>query len=138
MQGANTVGEILGLTNLLTAPSSCPADLSNGSTGPHAISQNEEKQMMLLNANKVPAEKKFVYDGRRGFWGINNQGYYPGEGYDTSTYKKVNVMVEIKNSKPNLGMALPKGKMRMYKADSRGGLQFVAVPHTVDVAPVQV
>src|SRR5258708_9320505 len=101
--------------------------------GTTTVRDNEQKQMTLLNANKVPAVKKFAYDGRRGFWGIHNPGYRPGEGYDTSTYKKVNVMMEVKNSKPNLGIPLPKGKIRMYKADSRGSLQFVGedeIDHT--------
>jgi hypothetical protein len=101
--------------------------------GTTTVRDNEQKQMTLLNANKVPAVKKFAYDGRRGFWGIHNPGYYPGEGYDTSTYKKVNVMMEVKNSKPTLGIPLPKGKIRLYKADSRGSLQFVGedqIDHT--------
>lgn len=101
--------------------------------GTTTVRDKEQKQMTLLNANKVPALKKFIYDGRRGFWGIHDPGYRPGEGYDTSNYKKVNIIVEIKNSRPNLGIPLPKGKMRMYKADSRGSLQFIGedeIDHT--------
>jgi hypothetical protein len=101
--------------------------------GTTTVRNNEQKQMTLLSANKVPALKKFVYDGRRGFWGIRDPGYLPGEGYDTSNYKKVNIIVEIKNSRPNLGIPLPKGKIRLYKADSRGSLQFIGedeIDHT--------
>jgi hypothetical protein len=101
--------------------------------GTTTVKNNEQKQMTLLNANKAPATKKFVYDGRRQFPYIGNPGYYPTENYDTSTYKKVNVMVEVKNSKPVLGIPLPKGKVRLYKADSRGALQFVGedeIDHT--------
>jgi site-specific recombinase XerD len=36
------VGEILGLTNLFGAPSSCPADLPNESPGPRAVPDREE------------------------------------------------------------------------------------------------
>ena len=36
------MGDILGLTNLLGAPSSCPADVPTDSTGPHAIADSEE------------------------------------------------------------------------------------------------
>lgn len=101
--------------------------------GTTTVRDNEQKQMTLLNANRVPAVKKFVYDGRRQFWGIHDPNFRPGEGYDTSDYKKVNIIVEIKNAKPNMGIPLPKGKMRMYKADSRGSLQFVGedeIDHT--------
>jgi hypothetical protein len=101
--------------------------------GTTTVRDNEQKQMTLLTASRVPAVKKFIYEGRRGFWGIRNPGYLPGEGYDTSAYKKVNIIVEIKNSKPSMGIPLPKGKMRLYKADSRGSLQFVGedeIDHT--------
>jgi len=101
--------------------------------GTTSVRDNEQKQMTLMNAAKVPAVKKLIYDGRRGFWGIGNPGYQPGEGYDTSNYKKVNVVVEIKNAKPSMGIPLPKGRMRMYKADSRGALQFIGedqIDHT--------
>ena len=102
--------------------------------GTTTVRDNEQKQMTLLDAHKAPAEKKFAYDGRRGFWGIYNPlSYYPTEAYDTSAYKKINVIMEIKNSKPSLGIPLPKDKMRLYKADSKGGLQFVGedeIDHT--------
>jgi hypothetical protein len=101
--------------------------------GTTTLRENEQKQMTLLSANKAAATKKFVYDGRRQFWGIYNADYRPGEAFDTSDYKKVNVIVEVKNSKPSLGIPLPKGRVRLYKADSRGSLQFVGedeIDHT--------
>jgi hypothetical protein len=101
--------------------------------GTTTVRNNEQKQMTLLTANKAPCVKKFVYDGRTGFWGIFNPEFRPGEQWDTSNYKKVNVIVEVKNAKPNLGIPLPKGRMRLYKADSRGSLQFVGedeIDHT--------
>lgn len=101
--------------------------------GTTTVRNNEQKQMTLLSAQKAPCVKKFVYDGRTGFWGIFNPDYRPGEQWDTSNYKKVNIIVEVKNSKPNLGIPLPKGRMRLYKADSRGSLQFVGedeIDHT--------
>lgn len=101
--------------------------------GTTTVRNNEQKQMTLLNANKAPCVKKFVYDGRTGFWGIFNPDFRPGEQWDTSNYKKVNVIVEVKNAKPSLGIPLPKGRMRLYKADSKGSLQFVGedeIDHT--------
>jgi len=101
--------------------------------GTTTVRNNEQKQMTLLTANKAPCVKKFVYDGRTGFWGVFNPEFRPGEQWDTSNYKKVNVIVEVKNAKPNLGIPLPKGRMRLYKADTKGGLQFVGedeIDHT--------
>jgi hypothetical protein len=51
----------------------------------------------------------------------------------SSEQKKVNVYVEIENKAPHLGIPLPKGKIRFYKADRRGGLQFIGedeIDHT--------
>ncbi len=101
--------------------------------GTTAVRQNEQKQMTLLSATKAPALKRFVYDGRQGFYGIGNPGYRPAENFDTSGNTKINVIVEIKNAKPAMGIALPKGKVRLYKADTRGALQFVGedqIDHT--------
>jgi hypothetical protein len=102
--------------------------------GSTTIRHNEQKQMTLLSAEAVPAVKKFVYDGRRSWWRRYYGTYYhPGEAYDTSDQHKINVMVEIRNSKPTMGVPLPKGKVRVYKADSRGGQQFVGedeIDHT--------
>lgn len=101
--------------------------------GTTTVRDREQKQMTLLSANKAPCVKKFIYDGRTGFWGIMNPEFRPSEQWDTSGYTKVNVIVEVKNSRPNLGIPLPKGRMRLYKADSKGSLQFVgedAIDHT--------
>jgi hypothetical protein len=88
------------------------------------VMDNETKQMTLLSASDVQAKKVFVYDGGRAGW-------YGG---DTSEQNKVRVMLEFKNAKEyNLGMPLPKGKIRVYKADQDGSLQFVGedlIDHT--------
>lgn len=101
--------------------------------GQTTVRDKEQKQMTLLSATGAPAVKKFVYDGRRGHWSVHNPEYRPGEGYDTSAQKKVNVVMELANKKPGLGVPLPKGRMRLYKADARGSLQFIGedeIDHT--------
>ena len=105
---------------------------------PTTIRDNETKQLSLLNASNVPVTKEMIYDGRGNWW--NNwwypgrQDYNPGGGYDTSDYHKVNVVLEVKNSKENgMGMPLPKGNVRVYKLDSDGGQQFIGeddIDHT--------
>lgn len=83
--------------------------------GKTTVRDKESKQISLLTANRVPAKKVFVFDGAR------NQ-------------KKVNVLVEIVNSKDNnLGMPLPKGKVRVYKAEADANQHFVGedmIDHT--------
>jgi hypothetical protein len=88
------------------------------------IADNETKQMTLLQAADVPAKKVYIFDPGQRYW----------SGGDSSEAKKVNVKMEFKNSADqNLGMPLPKGKIRVYKADTDGSLQFVGedeIDHT--------
>jgi hypothetical protein len=98
------------------------------------VAQNQTKQIELLKAADVPVKKVFLYDGApqyRFYGGLNNAANYGSE----DSNKKVNVVVEVKNSKENnLGMALPKGKMRLYKRDEAdGSLEFIGedeIDHT--------
>jgi hypothetical protein len=105
---------------------------------PTTIRDNETKQLSLLNASNVPVKKEMIYDGRGDWW---RSWWYPGRtgepggGYDTSTYHKVNVVLEVKNSKENhMGMPLPKGKIRVYKLDDTGSQQFIG-EDTIDHTP---
>ena len=101
---------------------------------PATVAQNQTKQIELLKAADVPVKKVFLYDGApqyRFYGGLNNDANYGSE----DSNKKVNVVVEVKNSKENnLGMALPKGKMRLYKRDEAdGSLEFIGedeIDHT--------
>ncbi len=91
---------------------------------PTTVRDNEQKQVLLLSAAGVPVVKKFVYDPER-------PRYWMGGG-DPS--KQVQVILEFKNSQENqMGMPLPAGKVRVYKADQSGSLQFAgedAINHT--------
>jgi len=75
----------------------------------------EIKQIALFDPARVAAEKRFVYDSRK-------------------NPSKVAVSVEFENTeKDGLGIALPAGKVRVFKRDSDGELEFVgedAVGHT--------
>ena len=101
---------------------------------PATVAQNQTKQIELLKAADVPVKKVFLYDGApqyRFYGGLNQDAGYGSE----EGNKKVNVVVEVKNSKENnLGMALPKGKMRLYKRDEAdGSLEFIGedeIDHT--------
>ena len=89
------------------------------------VLNNETKQLSLFNVSSVPTKKLYIFDTQQQIYGIHRGG---------SNSQKVNVKLEIANSEANnLGMALPKGKVRVYKKDDDGSLQFVgedAIDHT--------
>jgi hypothetical protein len=91
------------------------------------LNQNETKQMSLFNAANVPVKKSFVFEPAPNF-------YWPMGGGGAGDPSKVKIKLEIENTQPNgLGMALPKGKVRVYKKDQDGALQFIGedlIDHT--------
>jgi hypothetical protein len=94
--------------------------------GKTTVADNETKQLSLFTADNIPAQKMFVYEPTR------TMPYYGRGGGDSS--KKVNVKIEVENSQKNhLGMPMPGGKVRVYKKDADGALQFVGednIDHT--------
>jgi len=96
------------------------------------VNNNQIKQVELIKASKVPVEKTYLYDGAMLSW--SRFGMYWDQNYGVQQNKKVNVMLEFENrAKQNLGIALPAGKWRVYKADSDKSLEFIGedqVPHT--------
>jgi hypothetical protein len=103
--------------------------------GKTTVRNRETKQITLLTADSVPAKKIYVYDGRKDWWSEwQYGGYQPGESYEVSANKKVTVTMEIVNKKENnLGIPLPKGNMRVYKAEDNGSQQFIgedSIDHT--------
>lgn len=90
------------------------------------VNNHETKQMSLFNAAAVPTKKLYIFEPEMA-------ETYGGWAPQRNT-QKVNVKIEIANTKANnLGMALPKGKVRVYKKDSDGSLQFVGedlIDHT--------
>lgn len=85
------------------------------------LRDRETKQVELLTAAGVPVQKLFFFDGQRQARGEEDKG-------------NAEVKLEIVNARENgLGMPLPKGKVRVYKADDEGSLQFVGedlIDHT--------
>lgn len=100
---------------------------------------HQSKQIEFLNVADIPADRVYVYDGFRVDRQPNmirylqwNQANFGG---GTSTNKKVWVTEEFKNSEANhLGMPLPKGRMRFYRRDDEGNLQFIG-ENTIDHTP---
>jgi hypothetical protein len=81
---------------------------------PTTIKNNQQKQIGLLTAADVPVKKLFLFDGVNG-----------GD---------VRVMVQFKNDEQSgMGMPLPAGVVRLFKADSKGQAQFIGedrIKHT--------
>ncbi len=83
------------------------------------IFDKETKQISLLSSTSVPVEKTFVVEGQ--------QFYYRNVQHPGSPLKDaVKVYFKFKNDKKSgLGMPLPGGAVRVYQADSKGGVLFV-------------
>jgi hypothetical protein len=90
------------------------------------IKDNQEKQISLLSAEGIPLRKEYVYRGA--------VQYYTSRYRQLESDKKVGVYVEFENrEEDNLGMPLPAGTVRLYKADHEGSLQFLgedSIDHT--------
>ncbi len=98
---------------------------------PTTLHDHETKQVEFVHAEKMLAPTIYVYDGATGyqFYGLNYD-----QGYGQSDNKKVLVQREFKNAETNqLGIALPKGKLRFYRRDADGQMEFVGedmIDHT--------
>ena len=99
---------------------------------PTTLLDRETKQVEFVRATDVKAPVIYVYDGASDyrFYG----GLIQDRGYGTQGNKKVRVMREFVNAETNhLGIALPKGKMRFYRRDADGQMEFVGedmIDHT--------
>lgn len=94
--------------------------------GKSTIKDNQTKQLSLLSATDIPVEKQLIYYGA--------QHYYRNRHGVPISNQKVGVYLELENKKENrLGLPLPKGIVRVYKADDESSLQFVGedwIDHT--------
>ena len=94
--------------------------------GRTTIKNQQTKQLALMSAADVPIVKRLVYYGA--------QEYYRTSYGMPMSNQKVAVLLDVKNSKDNrLGVPLPTGKVRVYKADSGGSQQFIGedwIDHT--------
>ncbi|MBL8715402.1 MAG: DUF4139 domain-containing protein [Myxococcales bacterium] len=93
---------------------------------PTDVLQNEQKQVTLLEAQGIKVDKKLIFHGAA--------YYYRGNYGQVVSNQKVGVYLDIENKEQNhLGIPLPKGVVRVYKADKSGAKQFVGedrIDHT--------
>ncbi len=92
-----------------------------------SIFDKETKQLSLLNASRFPVEKHLVVNG--------NPYYYRNPTPGAATKDTVAVYYKFRNEeKTGLGMPLPAGTVRVYQADSHGGILFIGEDH-IDHTP---
>ena len=88
---------------------------------PTTLAENQTKQLALLSASNVPAEREYLLAGAE---------YYYQSRYDTLGEKlKPAVFLIFQNKGSQLSKPLPAGTVRAYARDSQGAAQFVGEDH---------
>jgi hypothetical protein len=100
-----------------------------------ALREGETKQVQFLEAAQVSVHRDYIYDGALVQSWYNNGGINLDRTFGIdSANTKVNIVEEIKNSEANhLGIPLPAGRIRLYRRDSDGQMEFTgedAIDHT--------
>ncbi len=108
-----------------------------------SLQNGETKQVQFLEAGGVTLKRSYVYDGAD----PNRQQYYGGQIIQDQNYglgslngtenKKVQIVEEIQNTEGNhLGIPLPAGRVRLYRRDADGQMEFVG-ESVIDHTPVE-
>lgn len=96
------------------------------------LRDRETKQVEFVRGENVQTTKLYVYEGLKASYrgGINlNQNYGQNGQTDVAIYR------ELENKKENgLGVPLPAGRMRFYRMDDDGQLEFTG-ENTIDHTP---
>jgi hypothetical protein len=83
------------------------------------INNSETKQVSMLAGTGVPVAKRYVVEGQAFYY---HNSRHPGSPLKDA----VQVFYQFRNEeRGGLGMPMPAGTVRVYQADSQGGLQFV-------------
>jgi hypothetical protein len=105
---------------------------------PATLHDKETKQVEFIRAGNVASQAIYVYDGMKldlnQYRGWNMDMIRNNPEYGSASNNKVWVMQEFKNSQANhLGMPLPAGRVRFYRQDTDGQLEFTGenqIQHT--------
>ena len=97
---------------------------------PTDIAERETKQMELLAAQRVGTSRRLIIDASGQYFPF----YRPVRPGETGEERSAAVVMTVANTAANrMGMPLPQGTVRVYKADARGALQFLGedrIEHT--------
>jgi len=102
------------------------------------LRDRETKQVEFIHAAGVTAKQIYVYDGAKidfnRYGGWNWENIRNDHNYGTESNSKIWVMREFVNSEANhLGMPLPKGRVRFYRHNDDGQVEFTGenvIDHT--------
>ncbi|HAL93107.1 MAG TPA: hypothetical protein DCM68_08815 [Verrucomicrobia bacterium] len=101
---------------------------------PVLLRNNELKQVEFIRASGVKGNRYYVYNPLVGYRYGGGRNEDPDYGITES--KKVGVRIEISNSETNqLGVPLPKGRMRLYRTDSVDGRREFTGENQMDHLP---
>ncbi len=102
------------------------------------LRDRETKQVEFIHAANVASKQIYVYDGAKvdssRYYGWNWENIRNDHSYGTDSNPKIWVMREFVNSEANhLGMPLPKGRVRFYRRNDDGQVEFTGenmIDHT--------
>jgi hypothetical protein len=105
---------------------------------PTTLDDRETKQVEFIRAANVSTTQIYVYDGLKldpnRYNGWNWETIRNESSYGTESNPKIWVMREFNNSEANhLGMPLPKGRVRFYRRNNDGQIEFTGenvIDHT--------
>jgi hypothetical protein len=100
-----------------------------------SLHNGETKQVEFLTANAVPVTRRYEFEPNAGFGiYVGTGGAYMDRSYGLGGDMRVTVVNEFTNSTANhLGIPLPAGRVRLYRRDKSGAMQFAgeaAIEHT--------
>jgi hypothetical protein len=88
---------------------------------PTTVAENQTKQLALLSASNVPAEREYLLAG--------SDYYYMGRYESLGEKLKPAIFLIFQNRNGQMGKPLPAGTVRAYARDSQGAAQFVGEDH---------
>jgi hypothetical protein len=101
------------------------------------LHDQETKQVEFVRATSIHSQRIYVYDGAKmddRYRYMSADQIRQDHEYGTQSNSKIWVMQEFKNSEGNhLGIPLPKGRLRFYRRDTDGHLEFIGenmIDHT--------
>jgi hypothetical protein len=105
---------------------------------PTTLHDRETKQVEFVRAANVSTKQVYIYDGAKidfnRYNGWNYENIRNNAEYGTESNPKIWVMREFANSEVNhLGMPLPKGRVRFYRRNDDGQIEFTGenvIDHT--------
>ncbi|MDR1191110.1 MAG: hypothetical protein LBK60_05505, partial [Verrucomicrobiales bacterium] len=101
----------------------------------------ETKQVEFVNVSGVQSDLVYIYNGlqfdQNRYRNWDQEGIRNDRAFGTQANKKVWVYREFENTEDNhLGIPLPKGRVRFYRQDSDGRLEFIG-ENEIDHSPAK-